>query len=94
MTTYKIIGKTNPWIAQRDINFSGKTEIVIKSDLTLSQARKALLDFFCQDYDAYFPNWGVAMNSKIGRYNASHYQDGTYSYEYDSRYYSIEVEED
>ena len=92
-TTYRIIGNTNSWIAQRDINFAGKTEITIKSGLTLSQAREALLDLFCQDYDVYFPNWGVAMNSKLGRTYASHCQDGTYSYWWDSRTYSIEEEE-
>lgn len=93
MATYKIIGKTNPWIAQRDFNFNGKTEITLESGLTLSEARKVLLDYFCKDHDCYFPNWGVAMNSKLGRDYASHYSDGTYSYEWDSRYYSIEEEE-
>lgn len=92
--TYKIIGKTNPWIAQRSALFNGKTEITLESGLTLKEARKTLLRFFCKDYDTYFPNWGVAMNSRIGRDYASHRSDGTYSYEWDSRRFSIEEEED
>lgn len=93
MTAYKIIGRTNPWIAQRDSLFNGKCEITIKSGLTLAEARKVLLDFFCEDYDIYAPNWGSAMNSKVGRCNASRYPDGTYSYWYDSRTFAIENEE-
>ena len=94
MTTYRIIGYTNPWIAQRDSLFNGKTEITIKSGLTLAEARKTLLDLFCEDYDISAPNWGVAMNSKVGRCYASHCPDGTYSYWYDSRTFLIGEDED
>lgn len=90
--TYKIIGATNKWIAQRDVRFNGKTTIEIVSGLSLKQARKFLLEYFCEDYGVYFPNWGVAMNSKIGRDNVTRHSDGTYSYWWDSRTYSIEEE--
>lgn len=90
--TYKIIARTNGWIASRDSSFKGKTEITLQQGLNLSDARKELLRFFCQDYEVYFPNWGVAMNSKLGRDYANRRSDGTYSYEWDSRYYSIEEE--
>ena len=90
--TYRIIGKTNSWIAQR--NGWRKTAIVISSNLTLKQAKDALLSMFSNDYEVYLPNWGCVMSSKIGRDYVSHYKDGTYSYEYDSRYYSIEKEVD
>lgn len=93
MCTYRIVGNTNPWIAQRDVLFNGKTRVVIKSCLTLKEAREQLLKWFCDDYDVWFPNWGVAMNSNLGRDNASRYQDGTYSYWWDSRTYLIEKED-
>lgn len=88
---YKIIGKTNGWIAQRDIHFKGKTQITIESGLTLKEAQKKLLDFFNEDYDTYFQNWGLVRCNYP--YNSSSFSDGTRSYEYDSRYYSIEEEE-
>lgn len=93
MRTYSIIGKTNSWIAQRDPLFHGETEITLKKGLTLREARQYLLDFFCNEYDCHFPNWGSAMNSNLGRDYACRYPDGTYSYQYDSRTYSIQEEE-
>lgn len=89
--TYKIIGVTTPWIAQRDVLFNGKTIVELQKGLSLRDAKKELLRCFCEDYDRYFPNWGVARNSNIGCM-ISKYSDGTYSYEYDSRRYFI-VEE-
>jgi hypothetical protein len=89
--TYRVISKTNGWIAQR-IGWC-KTEILISDNLTLKQAKCVLLSMLRNDYEIYFPNWGCVMNSKIGRNYVSHYKDGTYSYEYDSRYCLIEEEE-
>ena len=40
---YKIIGRTNPYIAQRDIHFNGKVCIIIASGLTLKEAQQKLL---------------------------------------------------
>lgn len=94
MTTYRIIGKTNPWIAQRDPLFNGKTEIIIERGLDLSEAKTLLRAYFCKDYDTYFANWANIMSSNLGKEYAYHYKQGdTYTYEYDSRYFSIEVEE-
>ena len=88
--TYKIIGRTNPYIAQRDIHFNGKTTITIESGLTLKQAQQKLLQFFNEDYETYFSNWGLVRCNHP--FVTSSYKDGTRSYEYDSRYYSIEKE--
>ena len=85
---YKIIGRTNGWIASRDIHFNGKTEITIESNLTLREAQKKLLDFFNEDYDTYYQNWGLV---RCNHHNeTTSFSDGTRSYEYDSRYFSIE----
>lgn len=88
--TYKIIGRTNPYIAQRDIHFNGKTTITIESGLTLKQAQQKLLQFFNEDYETYFSNWGLVRCNHP--FVTSSYKDGTRAYEYDSRYYSIEKE--
>lgn len=88
--TYKIIGHTNPYIAQRDIHFNGNTTITLATGLTLKEAQQKLLQFFNEDYGTYFSNWGlVRCNHPLW---TSSYKDGTRSYEYDSRYYSIEKE--
>lgn len=94
MRTYKIVGHTNPWIAQRDSKFNGRTDVVFEENLTLKQARKVLLDFLRHDFEKYFPNWGSVMHSNIGKNYCCHYPDGTYSYSYDSRTYGIEKEID
>lgn len=90
--TYKITGKTNPWIAQRDSLFRGKTEITLVSDLSLKSARNLLRNFFCNDYDCHFSTWANVMSSNVGKHYATRHDDGTYSYEYDSRYFAIELE--
>lgn len=88
---YKITGKTNGYIASRDINFNGKCEIVIESGMTLREAQEKLLDMFNHDYDTSFRNWGlVRCNHPM---NTATSCDGTRSYDYDSRYYSIDEEE-
>lgn len=94
MKTYKIIGKTNGFIASRDIKFNGKTEIVIAQGLTLRKAQVKLLDMFNEDYEVYAENWRIAvMLTRNQCFSASPtYKDGTRSYEYDGRRYSIEIE--
>ena len=57
---YKIIGRTNPYIAQRDILFKGKVCIIMATGLTLKEAQQKLLQYFNEDYGTYFPNWGLA----------------------------------
>lgn len=88
---YQIIGRTNGYIANRDIHFNGKTTIVIDSDLTLKEAQRKLLDFYNEDYNTYYSNWGLVRCNDP--YRTSTRKDGTRSYEYDSRYYSIEVQD-
>lgn len=88
--TYKIIGHTNPYIAKRDIHFNGKTTITLATGLTLKEAQQNLLQFFNDDYGTYFSNWGLVRCNHP--FEASTHKDGTRSYEYDSRKYSIEKE--
>jgi len=94
MKTYKIIGKTNGYIANRDAKFGGKTEIVIAKGLTMKNAQEQLLAMFNDDHGLNAANWGMAViltRDKV--FGASPtYKDGTRSYEYDSRRYSIEEE--
>ena len=91
MKTYRIIGRTNPYIAQRDITFGGKTKVVIQSGLTLKEAQKMILGYFNEDYDTYYKNWGLVRCNSDFAYSHS---DGTRGYEYDSRYFEIEEEEE
>lgn len=94
MKTYKITGNTNGYIAARDINFNGKTEIVLKSGLSLKDAQAELLNMFNSDYEnenGFSCNWGVARRKR--KHETSTFNDGTRSYEFDSRYYRIELEE-
>ena len=58
---YKITAKTDAFIANKDITFSGKTYITLEDDLTLKEARKKLLDMYNEKYSnerGYCKNWG------------------------------------
>ena len=94
--TFKIIGRTNGWIAARDSQFKGKTEIVIADNLTLKEAQRKLLSMFNDCYELNCSNWGMAVISR--RYRAEGAfktrKDGTRCFEYDSRTFSIEEEEE
>ena len=95
MDTYKIVGKTNPWIANRDIDFNGKCTIVIGHGLTLKEAQAKLLEMYNNDNEQKiglpYANWGlVRCNDK----NTWSHNDGTRGYEYDSRYYYIEPDQE
>lgn len=91
MKTYKITGTTNSWIAQRDGKFNGKTEITVESGLTLKEAQRALLYMLNNEYETSWANWGLAC---IHNDNVGSHGDGTRYFEYDSRYYRIEEEEE
>lgn len=93
MKTFKIIGKTNEWIAQRDTMFNGKTEITIESGLSLEKAQSKLLDFFCEDYEVYASSLQEAEETEAGS-QLSIFEDGTATYWYDSRTFTITEEED
>lgn len=90
MRTYIIIRRTNSWIANR--HYNGKCNTILQSGLSLKEAKAELLRMFNSDYEVYYPNWGVAMNSNLGKFYCHHHSDDTYSYEYDSRMYAIEEE--
>ena len=89
---FKIVGRTNGWIAERDSLFKGKTEIVIDDNLTLKEAQRRLLSMFNGYYELNCSNWGMAVIAR--RYRAEGAcktrDDGTRSFIYDSRYFSIE----
>lgn len=90
--TYKIIAKTNGYIANRDIMFNGKTEVTIEKGLSLKEAQKKLLDMFNEDYRTYFTNWGLVRSHRPN--NSCSFKDGTRGYEWDSRNFGIVKEEE
>lgn len=89
MKTYRIVGKTNGWIAQRDIHFNGKCKVTFRNGLTLREAQEILLDFFNESKEKSYSNWGLAVRYCDSAWSR---EDGTRGYEEDSRYYSIEEE--
>lgn len=98
MTTYKIIGQTNGYIANKDAEFKGHTEIVLESSLSLKQAQSKLLDMYNEKYGcerSIANNWGLAViQSKPYAFGAvKTFDDGTRSFDYDSRSYRIEIED-
>ena len=95
MKTYKITATTNAWLAARDGQFRGKTEIVLEDGLTLTAAQRRLLELFNERYDTSYSNWGIAVSATKGRIECAipSFPDGTRSFEYDSRIYRIEEEE-
>ena len=97
MSTYKIVARTNAYIAQRDSMFNGNTEVVLENNLSLSQARKSLLDMYndrFSDERPYASNWGMAViqSAKHTDGATATNSDGTRSFEYDGRVFSIEEE--
>ena len=93
--TFKIIGRTNGWIAARDSQFNGKTEIVVEKNLTLKEAQGKLLSMFNECYELGCSNWGAAVMARKNRAEGAYktHEDGTRSFDYDSRTFSIEEEE-
>ena len=92
--TFKIVGRTYGWIAERDSQFNGKTEIDVEKNLTLKEAQRKLLSMFNDCYELNCSNWGMAVIAR--RYRAEGAfktrNDSTRCFEYDSRYFSIEEE--
>lgn len=95
MATYSIELKfQNPYISSR--NGGDKT---LFTGLSLKEAHKKLLDLYNEKYDCerpYAPNWGLAVvQSKPFAFGAvPTFQDGTRSFDWDSRSYSIEIEDE
>ena len=92
---FKIVGKTNGLIAERDTLFKGKTEIVIDDNLTLKEAQRRLLSMFNGYYELDCSNWGMAVMATKKRAEGADktHEDGTRSFDYDSRTFSIEEED-
>ena len=92
---FKIVGRTNGWIAKRDTQFNGKTQIIVAGNLTLKEAQRKLLSMFNDCYELNCSNWGMAVIARryraVGAFKTR--GDGTRCFEYDSRYFSIEEEE-
>ena len=93
---FKIVGRTNGWIAERDTQFKGKTEITITGNLTLKEAQRKLLSMFNDLYELGCSNWGMAVIATKKRAEGAYetHEDGTRSFDYDSRTFSIEEEEE
>lgn len=93
---YKIIATTNPYIAQRDAMFNGKTEVTLEQGLTLKEAYKELLALFNRKHDLCAPNWGIAVRLTKDSCDSARptFQDGTRCFSWDSRTFTIEFEEE
>ena len=91
---FKIIGRNNGGIAKRDTQFNGKTEIIVAGNLTLKEAQRKLLSMFNDCYDLNCSNWGMAVIARKKRAEGAYptHEDGTRSFDYDSRTFSIEEE--
>lgn len=97
MPTFKITAKTNGYIANRDIMFNGNCYVTLEKSLTLPEAKKHLLEMYNEkfmDERPYAENWGIAViqsqNHVHGAYRT--FRDGTRSFSWDSRTFSIEEE--
>lgn len=98
--TYKIIAQTNGYIANKDAQFNGKTEITIETGLELKEAYKVLLNMFNEKYAdnaevGYAANWGLAVIRSRNYVDGATptFSDGTRSFDWDGRRYAIEAEE-
>ena len=92
--TFKIIGRTNGWIAARDSQFNGKTEIVVEKNLTLKEAQNELLRMFNNYFELDCKHWGMAVIATKSRDFCAYptHEDGTRCFDYDGRTFSIEEE--
>lgn len=92
---YMITATTNPYIAQRDARFKGKTKVVIAEDMTLQEARAMLLSMLNTKFGTNYPVWDVAVSmlelSDNGEY-AMTIDEEMRVFTYDSRTYQIEAE--
>jgi len=92
MKTYRIVRKTNPYLAQRC--HGDKTYEVLHEGLALKEAYKILLDMYNEYADHIMPNWGMAVCHDINGSTEAYktHSDGTRSFEWDSRMFEIEEE--
>lgn len=92
---YNIVAETNGYLANRLAEFNGKCRIVKAKNLTLKEAQKELLRMYneiFEDERPYACNWGLAVIQSHRQVDGAFqtFSDGTRSFEYDSRRYSIE----
>lgn len=96
MEKYNIIEKRDWYTANRDAAFKGKCERIIRTNLSLKDAQKELLNLFNYYFqNEYFAtNWGMAVIMTRKRvFSASPtYPDDTRSFEYDGKKFYIEKE--
>lgn len=95
---YNIVAETNQYLANRLGEFNGKCRVVKAGNLTLKIAQKELLDLYNVLYDGERPfarNWGLAVIQSHRYVDGAFptYSDGTRSFSYDGRRYSIEITE-
>lgn len=94
---YKITEKTDAFIANRDIVFSGKTYITLEDNLTLKEAREKLLGMYNEKYAeerGYCKNWGLAVIQSRKYVHRANTVGNIRWFEYDSRFYRIEEMEE
>lgn len=84
MKTYKIIEKT---AGQRTVK-------IIETNLELKDAQKELLELFNRRHDLNAKKWGLAVILTKDRHDGATptFRDGTRSFSYDNKTYSIEEE--
>lgn len=97
-TRYNIVAETNQYMANRLSEFNGKCRVVKAENLTLKEAQKELLRMYNEMYEderPYAYNWGLAVIHSHRHVDGAFptHSDGTRTFEYDSRRYSIEVAE-
>jgi len=86
---YRIVARE--WIAATDPRFNEKSRRELVSGLTLKEAQERLLAFYNEDCSREASSWGAAVRQRgnYGVYAYPTHKDGTRSYEYDSRTFSI-----
>ena len=89
---FRIVGITDGWTAERDTQFNGKTQIIVAGNLTLKEAQRKLLSMFNDCFELNCSNWGMAViaRKKCAEGADETHEDGTRSFDYDSRTFSIE----
>ena len=89
---FRIVGITDDWVAKRDTQFNGKTQIIVARNLTLKEAQRKLLSMFNGYYELNCSNWGMAVIARKKRAEGAckSHEDGTRCFIYDSRYFGIE----
>lgn len=94
-----ITAHTDGYTANRDIMFNGKCNIVLEQDLTFKEAKRRLLDMYNKKFEderAYAKNWGIAVLQSAPYIHGAckTFSDGTRSFSWDGRTFSIKKMEE